>query len=52
MRVPYMIVVGEKEMTENLISVRRQGKGDLGAQTPEEFENKVLEEIASRESAE
>jgi threonyl-tRNA synthetase len=29
MRVPYMLVVGEKEMNENKVAVRRQGKGDL-----------------------
>ena len=31
MKVPYMLVVGEKEMNENKVSIRRQGKGDLGA---------------------
>ena len=36
-KVPYMLVVGEKEMNENKVSVRRQGKGDLGAQDVEEF---------------
>ena len=30
MKVPYMLVMGEKEMNENKVSVRRQGKGDLG----------------------
>ena len=29
-RVPYMLVIGEKEMTEGKVSVRRQGKGDMG----------------------
>ena len=30
MKVPYMLVVGEKEMNENKVAVRRQGKGDMG----------------------
>ena len=29
MKVPYMLVVGEKEMNENKVAVRRQGKGDM-----------------------
>ena len=29
MKVPYMLVIGEKEMNENRVAVRRQGKGDL-----------------------
>ena len=29
-RVPYMLVIGEKEMNEGKVAVRRQGKGDLG----------------------
>src|SRR6476620_419739 len=37
MKVPYMLVVGEKEMNESRVSVRRQGKGDLGARDLDEF---------------
>lgn len=36
-RVPIMLVVGDKEMEGNLLSVRRQGQGDLGAMTLEAF---------------
>ncbi len=32
MKVPYMLVVGEKEMNENKVAVRRQGKGDTGCE--------------------
>ncbi|MGI8952207.1 MAG: threonine--tRNA ligase [Chitinophagaceae bacterium] len=46
--VPYMLVIGEKEMNENKISVRRQSKGDLGMQTIDEFINFVIEEIEQR----
>ncbi len=51
-KVPYMIVVGEKEMNENKISVRRQGKGDMGAHDAEEFIAMIKDEIANRKSAE
>jgi threonyl-tRNA synthetase len=48
MKVPYMLVVGEKEMNEEKIAVRRQGKGDLGAKPVEEFLKEIVEEIKER----
>jgi len=48
MKVPYMLVVGEKEMNENRISIRRQGKGDLGAKGVDEFLSEIVEEVKSR----
>ncbi len=51
-RVPYMLVIGEKEMNEGKLSVRRQGKGDMGVQTTDEFINMVVDEIAQRKSGE
>lgn len=48
MKVPYMLVVGEKEVTENKVSVRRQGKGDLGVKTADEFISEAVEEIKER----
>jgi threonyl-tRNA synthetase len=36
-RIPFMLVVGEKEVEEGKISVRRQGEGDKGAMTVDEF---------------
>jgi threonyl-tRNA synthetase len=50
MKVPYMLVVGEKEMNENKASVRRQGKGDLGAKSVDEFLNEIVEEVKQRRS--
>src|ERR1700744_4955081 len=47
-RVPYMLVVGEKEMNENKVAVRRQGKGDLGVKGIEEFIAEVRKEIIER----
>ena len=48
MKVPYMLVIGEKEVAENKLSIRRQGKGDLGMQDKDLFLNQVLEEIKER----
>lgn len=51
-RVPYMLVIGEKEATEGKVSIRRQGKGDVGAQTTEEFVANIAAEIIERRAAE
>jgi threonyl-tRNA synthetase len=37
MKIPYMLIVGEKEMNESLVSVRRHGEGDKGASTVDDF---------------
>jgi len=49
-RVPYMLVIGEKEMNEGKVSVRRQGKGDIGSQGIEEFIETITDEIKNRTS--
>ncbi len=48
MKVPYMLVIGEREMNEEKASVRRQGKGDLGAKLVEEFIHDLKNEIEER----
>ncbi len=48
MKVPYMLVIGEKEVAENKLSVRRQGKGDLGMLDKAAFLAQVIHEIAER----
>jgi threonyl-tRNA synthetase len=48
MKVPYMLVVGEKEMNEGKVSVRRQGKGDMGAKNVDEFLIDVVKEVRER----
>jgi threonyl-tRNA synthetase len=48
LKVPYMFVVGEKEMNENAVSVRRQGKGDIGMKPVEEIANLLKTEIVER----
>ena len=46
-KIPYMIIIGEKEEQENLISVRKHGEGDLGTFTIEEFVSLINKEIES-----
>src|SRR5437762_2022994 len=48
MKIPYMLVIGEKEMHEQKVSVRRQGKGDLGSKLVEEFIDQIKGEIEKR----
>ena len=43
--IPYMLIVGEKEVAEGKVSVRKQGKQDLGSMTIEEFEAYIQNEI-------
>jgi len=52
MKVPYMLVIGEKEMNEQQLSVRRQGKGDLGTVSLQSFIETIKEEIHQRKSGE
>lgn len=47
-KVPLMLVVGEKDVNENKVSVRRHGKGDLGMQDISSFLEAILEEIKER----
>jgi threonyl-tRNA synthetase len=49
-KVPYMLVVGEKEMNESKVAVRRQGKGDLGVKAVQEFIDEAVKEIKERAS--
>lgn len=47
-KVPYMLVVGEKEMNEQKVSVRRQGRGGMGAVPVDEFITNLRKEILER----
>ncbi|WP_416438070.1 threonine--tRNA ligase [Phnomibacter sp. MR] len=49
LKVPYMFVVGEKEMNEQSVSVRRQGQGDLGMKSVEEIINLLSAEAENRD---
>ena len=44
-RIPYMLVVGEKEAAEGTVSVRKQGQGDQGSMKFEDFAKKINEEV-------
>lgn len=44
-KIPYMLIVGEKEETEGTISVRKHGKGDLGTFTIDSFVKMIENEI-------
>lgn len=48
-KVPYIIVIGDKEAEQNVISVRHRSEGDLGTMTVEEFVAKALLEVATKE---
>ncbi len=47
-KIPYMLIIGEKEVNDNKVSVRRQGKGDLGVQDVETFIKEIKTEIKLR----
>ena len=44
-KIPFMLIIGEKEMNEGIVSVRRHGQGDVGSMTIEEFNNQLVKEI-------
>ncbi|HMU25422.1 MAG TPA: threonine--tRNA ligase [Ferruginibacter sp.] len=48
MKVPYMLVIGEKEMNEGTASIRKHGKGDSGTQKIETFISAIKQEITAR----
>ena len=47
-KIPYMLVVGDRDMENGTVSVRTRGGEDLGAMTPDEFMAKCLMEIATK----
>ena len=44
-RIPYMLIVGEKEVAEGKVSERKQGGEDLGSMKYEDFAKKICEEV-------
>lgn len=44
-KIPYMLIVGEKEEEANSVSVRKHGEGDLGTMSVEEFAKRINREI-------
>ena len=47
-RIPYMLIVGEKEQAEGAVAVRKQGQGDQGTMSKEDFAKKINEEVAEQ----
>ena len=47
-KVPYMLVVGEKEAAENQVAVRSRDKGEMGSMDLNEFVSMVVKEDAER----
>ncbi len=47
-KIPYMLVLGDKELEDGTVSVRKRGEGDLGAMAIEDFLGLALREIAQR----
>ena len=47
-KIPYLLIVGENEMKDHTVSVRRQGQGDMGIMPVEEFIKKINEEVNSQ----
>ncbi len=47
-KVPYMLVLGDKEVAGGLVSVRSRRDGDLGTMTLDAFAERILEEISTR----
>jgi len=48
-KVPYMLVVGDKEVENNTVGVRSRTEGDLGAMDMKAFETKIREEIEAKQ---
>ncbi len=46
-KIPFMVIVGEKEENEGTVSVRKHGEGDIGTFTIEEFISLIKKEISS-----
>ncbi len=44
-KIPYMLIVGEKEEENGTVSIRKHGEGDLGEMSLEAFKDRILEEI-------
>ena len=45
-KIPFMVIVGEKEQNENTVSVRKHGEGDIGTLSTKDFVSLIEEEIS------
>ncbi len=47
-KIPYVVVVGDKEMADGTVAIRKRGEGPIGTKTVDEFEAMLLDEIKNR----
>jgi threonyl-tRNA synthetase len=47
-RIPYMVIVGEKEEAEGLVSMRQQGGGEQASMTIQQFIDRINAEVAEQ----
>ena len=47
-RIPYLLIVGDKDLENNTVSPRHRAEGDLGAMSYEEFEALLTEVVATK----
>lgn len=48
-KVPYMLLMGDKDIESQSVSVRKRGEGDIGAFDPDEFIKTILSQVESKE---
>ena len=47
-KIPYLVVIGEKEKMQGTVSPRKRGKGDLGSMKIDEFTKKIKKEVEEK----
>jgi threonyl-tRNA synthetase len=47
-KIPYLLVIGDKEISANTVSIRERGKGDIGAMDIEKFVEKIKQEVINK----
>jgi threonyl-tRNA synthetase len=47
-RIPYLLIIGEKEVANGTVAVRKQGEGDKGAMKLEEFADFIIREVGKQ----
>ena len=47
-KVPYMLIVGDKELEDGTVAVRSRNLGDLGVMTVEDFKARIFKEIKDK----
>ena len=47
-KIPYMLVLGDKEVEQDLVAVRSRKDGDLGTMSLEDFLKKITEEVETK----